>query len=185
MKKKFRWTLVVHDDAGNILVPRTFINLNNHPEITFEETELNYLNSKTFVAGQYGGDISFTVLDGESIYKLLEPYSRGSAWPVKFPMCDYSLELIGNYGEILERYTLEKGFVQSFNYGTIDYTHCEPTSIDMKIKYMNVKYENYGEDGMFPWKEPEVWIVHNPIKDSGEQILDDFLRRTAKESSSL
>jgi hypothetical protein len=53
-KRKFRWTLEIENICGDDAkkVPLHFVKLASRPNITIEETEINFLNAKTWIPGK-------------------------------------------------------------------------------------------------------------------------------------
>ena len=51
-KRKFRWTFEVTDICGNGSIPANFVKVANRPQLDIEETEINFLNGKTYIPGK-------------------------------------------------------------------------------------------------------------------------------------
>ena len=50
-KRKFRWTFEVNRGAGKV-VPTSFVKMAARPNLSIEETEINFLNGKTYIPGK-------------------------------------------------------------------------------------------------------------------------------------
>lgn len=51
-KRKFRWTFRVEDICEGKTIPEHFVKLAARPNLSIEETEINFLNAKTWVPGK-------------------------------------------------------------------------------------------------------------------------------------
>ena len=52
-KRKFRWTFAVRGVCnGNVNVPEHYVKIAARPNISIEETEINFLNGKMFIPGK-------------------------------------------------------------------------------------------------------------------------------------
>lgn len=51
-KRKYRWTMAITPYCGNTSIPPNFVKLASRPNLTIEETEINFLNGKMFIPGK-------------------------------------------------------------------------------------------------------------------------------------
>src|SRR5271170_6134358 len=63
MKRKFRWLFSI-TVCGGACVPPHYVKMASRPNVTIEQTEINFLNQKTWVPGKAAWDeITVTYLD--------------------------------------------------------------------------------------------------------------------------
>src|SRR5579859_3720609 len=87
-KRKFRWTLTIAPKcasggfAGNTFVGPNFVKVAARPNYDIEETELNFLNAKTWIAGKLTWQsISATFIDAnaqeiQNLYSWIGQYAQ-------------------------------------------------------------------------------------------------------------
>src|SRR6516162_10161528 len=51
-KRKFRWTFSIQTACNNYTVPASIVKLAARPNLTIEETEINYLHGKMWIPGK-------------------------------------------------------------------------------------------------------------------------------------
>lgn len=154
-KLKYRYR-VVFENMG-VSTPRTELTKQvmtfTRPTINFEEIEVPIYNSRIYLAGRQtwdavsatfrddaGGNVSRLV--GEQIQKqmdTLEQASASSGIDYKFvTRCEI---LDGGNGtstpNVLETWELYGCFLQSANYGDLDYASNDPVTIECSIRYDN------------------------------------------------
>lgn len=156
-KRKFRWTFEVRrpQAAQAQNVPASFVKLAARPNITIEETEINFLNGKTWIPGKGTWEtISVTYYDVAgsdniplwswlaSVYEFLDPVQlRQNARR----SCYSGIGILTMYdgcGNPLERWTLGDAWPQAINFGELDYSSAEEATIEVTLRYSNVSYVN-------------------------------------------
>jgi hypothetical protein len=154
-KRKFRWSFEVTKGPCGLTVPRNFVKLAARPNLSVEETEINYLNGKTWIPGKASWEtITVTYYDvaGDAniglwnwiaaVYNFTDPVKleQGSARQ------DYAatteLVLYDGCGEELEIWTLDDTWPQAINFGELDYSNSEEITVELTLRYSQVKYEN-------------------------------------------
>ena len=162
-KRKFRWTLEVIG-GGNcpFRVPAYFVKVAARPNISFEETEINYLNDKTWipgkasweaitvtyidVAGNLGGDAAggnlglydwlTNVFDFTSpTRKFMNSKRRNYAGVMEIILWD-------GCGDKLEVWRLLDAWPQAINFGDLDYSSSDTVDIELTIRYSQVEFEH-------------------------------------------
>jgi hypothetical protein len=159
IKRRYRWTLQF--EAGTILgadapaIKPIFITIAARPNLTIEETELNFLNEKDYIAAKPTWDpLNVTILDfgkqggngaDQAIldwirltYQFGNPESSGEmSDPVGFARRDALLFMYNGVGEIVEKWTLFGCWVQAANWGDLDYSSTENATIELTIRFQN------------------------------------------------
>jgi hypothetical protein len=201
VKRKFRWLLEIQDDQGNVIVPSDFVKVSARPSIDLEE--IDFLNQKSFIPGRLNSnDTTITYWEYEQsdgachLTKWLAKHvpSDGNINLTSIPKANYILRLLDGCGNEMENWTLVDGILTSINFGELDHSSTECVSLELNVRYTKIHYKStapwsdgsgLGPSGIVTdeWKMPDEWVIRNPIvtesSSPGEQILDQFLRRTA------
>jgi len=156
-KRKFRWTFRVDNVCGGN-IEEHFVKLASRPNLTIDETEINFLNGKTWIPGKAAWEtITVTYYDvstteaGSSLqalwgwlssnYNFIDPacLSQGSTRD------DYAgtatLRLYDGCGAPLETWTLRDVWPQAVNFGDLDYATSDECNIELTLRYSDVSYE--------------------------------------------
>lgn len=176
--RKFRWTLHITDEAGKIVVPPEFVKVSARPSLSIEETEVNYLSSKSWISGKSNwNEMSVTYYETQfgansPMWTLLQEHFDSKGNFVKpINKYNYGLIMYDGCGTPVEQWVLKGAWPSSIQWGELDHSSSEMTTLELTLRYSEVVYG----DG---WKMPEDWVIHNPIS-SGMATLEEFLGRTA------
>lgn len=154
-KRKFRWTFEITGLCNGDEVPKHFVKLASRPNISIEETEINYLNAKTWIPGKATWEtITVTYYDVAtnenqklynwlaSVYNFVDPLKSTQGKH----RSDYSgtgtLHLYDGCGVPLEVWTMRDVWPQSINFGELDYSSSEEATIELTLRYSQVAYES-------------------------------------------
>jgi len=158
-KRKFRWTFSVIG-AGGSVIPPDFVKVAARPNVTIEETELNFLHGKMFIPGKATFEtITVTWIDVTptrtdttlnvynwiaSVYNFFTPNSRNNP-TMNTRTIDYTatgvLTLYDGCGDWLENWYLIQCWPQSVNFGDLDYTNNEESTIEVTLRYQFARWE--------------------------------------------
>lgn len=161
-KRKFRWTFVVEKICGSLSVPESLVKLASRPNLTIDETEINFLNAKDWIPGKgYWNTLNVTYIDAikkslgsgasslsslytwiASVYDFREKgatqLNNGSR------RRDYAAEgvlrLYDGCGSTLETWVLKNMWPTEVNWGEGDYASSEEFTIDLTLRYSNAEY---------------------------------------------
>lgn len=163
IKRRYRWTLQF--EAGTVLgadapaIKPIFVTIAARPNLTIEETELNFLNEKDYIAAKPTWDpLNVTLLDfakqgGNGADKALldwilltyqfgDPASSGEmSDPVGYARRDALLNLYNGVGQIIEKWTMYGCWVQASNWGDLDYSSTENATVELTVRFQNAKCE--------------------------------------------
>lgn len=159
-KRKFRFTFELQEicssgvSGGGGSIPPSYVKVAARPNLEIEETEINYLNAKTWIPGKASWQtMTVTYIDVAtaeiaplynwlaSIYNFTNPITleMGSK------RADYNakgiLKLYDGCGSELERWTLGDVWPQAVNFGELDYSSSEEATIELTLRYSNVLYQ--------------------------------------------
>jgi hypothetical protein len=152
-KRKFRWTFAVNNVCNGKNVSPEFVKLAARPNISIEETEINYLHGKTWIPGKGTWEtITVTYYDVATrdnatlwtwlaaVYQFNNPTTlfMGSARQ------DYSgtgvLTMYDGCGTVIETWTLGHLWPTAINFGELDYSNSEECTIELTLRYSQVQY---------------------------------------------
>lgn len=153
-KRNFRFTFELKDICGGGSVPKHYVKTAGRPNIEIEETELNFLNGVTWLPGKgrwqsinvsyhdvATADIAPLYSWLASVYDFTDPINlhMGSR------RSDYTatgvLSMLDGCGQLLERWTMKDVWPTNINWGELDYESSEISSIELTLRYSQVKYE--------------------------------------------
>jgi len=156
-KRKFRWTFAVERDGGK-RVPASFVKVAARPQIEIEETEINFLNAKTYIPGKgVWQSITVTyydvsVLSGggneelwswlASVYNYLDNEALTQSSVRRCYGGTGVITLYDGCGTELEEWRLYDCWPQAVNFQELDYASSDEMTIEVTMRYSNVKYTN-------------------------------------------
>lgn len=162
-KRKFRWTLEIAFCTGqNKVVAKEFCKTASRPNIQVEETEINYLNGKMFIPGKATLEtITVTYYDATlkgaegtnnpqtilawvaSVYDFTNPTDlEMGAYPDQYEGVG-RLTLFDACGNPLEGWLMDGMWPTNVNFGELDMSASEECTIELTIRYRDVRYKNY------------------------------------------
>ena len=154
-KRKFRWTLKVTNICGSQSVPESFVKVAARPNLSIEETEINFLNAKTWIPGKASWEtITITYYDVAgsdnialwtwlaSVYDFTKPAELKMGASRSNYAGTVTLTLWDGCGTGLEEWVLNDAWPQAINFGELDYSSSEECTIEITLRYSNVKYQN-------------------------------------------
>jgi len=157
-KRKFRWTFAVERRGGK-RVPASFVKMAARPNIAIEETEINFLNAKTWIPGKGAWEqITITYYDvavvggGKgneelwswlaSVYNFIDNVKLTQSSTRDCYGGTGICTLYDGCGKELEEWRLFDCWPTSVNFGELDYAASEEAVIEVQLRYSNVKYTN-------------------------------------------
>jgi len=153
-KRKFRWTFEVQKVCGGRTIPKFFVKLASRPNLTIEETEINFLHAKTWIPGKASWetitvtyyDISTTDLGPlwdwlATVYDFTDPQGLKMGSNRESYAAQGILLMYDGCGKEMEQWTLNDMWPQAANFGELDYSSSEEATIELTLRYSQVKYE--------------------------------------------
>jgi hypothetical protein len=140
-KRKFRWVFAI-EGVDSFLMKTAA-----RPTISTSEQEINFINSKRYVAGKTTfGTIGVTLYDPiapsgaqqvmEWIRTHFESVSGRSGY-ADFYKRDCQLKMLDPVGTVVELWDLKGCFLTEANFGDLDYGTEEPTEISLTLRFDN------------------------------------------------
>jgi hypothetical protein len=138
-KRKFRWTMEI--DGIDAFTLKT----GARPQMTFEETVIDYINTKRYVSGKMAySPLNITLQDpiAPSAAQKVMNWVRlnyevitGRAGYAAFYKKDWSLKMLDPQGAVIEQWDIKGAWVQDFNGGELDYASSDNAEISLVIRY--------------------------------------------------
>jgi hypothetical protein len=140
-KRKFRWILQI--DGVDAFTLKTAA----RPQQTFEETVIDYINAKRYVAGKASWNpIQITLHDPiapsaaqkvmEWIRLCYEPLT-GRMGYATFYKKDISLKILDPQGTVVELWDLTGTWIVDGNFGDLDYASSDNIEITVSLRFDN------------------------------------------------
>lgn len=166
LKRKFRYTLKIQYECGGTTqyIPEHFVKIATRPQLDIDEVELNFLNGVTWVPGKGRWQpLTVTYVDVANHYAngflfswLATVYDFTQKNPVNhLPQSEKNgwngtatLQMWDGCGSELEKWVLHSVWPQSINFGDLDYSNSEESTIELTLRYSEAQYST--ECGLNP-----------------------------------
>lgn len=152
-KRKFRYTFELSNICGSATVPEHYVKMASRPSLAIEETEINFLNAKTWIPGKASWNtitvtyIDVATLDSQplynwlaSVYDFTDPYNLSMGATRAQYAASASIKLYDGCGTALEEWVLTDVWPSEVNFGELDYASSEEATIELTLRYSNVSY---------------------------------------------
>lgn len=154
-KRKFRYTLELFDICGSQSVPKHYVKTAGRPNLSVEETEVNFLNAKTWIPGKASWEsLTVTYIDVAtadvaplfnwlaSVYNFTDPINLEMGAVRADYSCTAILKLWDGCGNLMETWEMKDVWPTAINFGDLDYSSSEECTIELTLRYSDVKYTN-------------------------------------------
>ena len=152
-KRKFRYTFELFDICGGQSVPRHYVKVAARPSLSIEETEVNFLNAKTWIPGKASWEtITVTYIDVAtadaaplftwlaSVYNFTDPINLGMGSSRDDYAATAVVKLWDGCGSLLETWEMRDMWPTAVNFGDLDYSNSEEATIELTLRYSDVTY---------------------------------------------
>ena len=126
-------------------IPAFTIKAMNRPQIQFDEVVLEHINVKRYVKGKGAWQpLEITLYDpivpsaSQAVMDWVREHHEsvtGRQGYSDFYKKDITFNLLGPVGDIVEEWTLKGAFIQSANFGDMDYGTSDPVEIALTLQY--------------------------------------------------
>ena len=126
-------------------IPAYLIKTAARPSIEFEEVELNHMNVKRFVKGKGTWEtIEITMYDpvvpsaaqaAMEWIRLSHESVTGRDGYSDFYKKDVTFNMLGPVGDVVEEWLLKGTYIETANFGDLDYASSDPAEITLTLKY--------------------------------------------------
>ena len=138
-KRKFRWVIAINGiDAFTAKVTA-------RPQITFDETVIDYMNVKRYLSGKgtwqpmpltlYDPIVPSAAQKVTEWIRLNFENVTGRMGYAQFYKKTINLKLLDGVGAVVEDWELQGVWIQDANYGDLDYAVSDPTEIALTLRY--------------------------------------------------
>lgn len=187
IKRKFRWTMEVRgtNPTCPFYIPPYFVKVAARPNISFEETEINFLNDRMWIPGKATWEaITVTYMDvagflsGDAANGNLALYNwLMSVFDFRSPTkkfmgakrSDYSaaatIRVFDGCGGEVENWVLTDAWPQAINFGDLDYASSDTLDIELTMRYSQVSFNHNCPTAQFNPCCTGCNTVGTPIRD--------------------
>ena len=140
-KRKFRWVFAIEGIDAFLMKSAA------RPNVTISEQEIQYMNSRRYLAGKLSYDaISVTLYDpiapsgAQQVMEWVRTHSEtvsGRSGYADFYKRDCQLKMLDPVGTVVELWDLKGCFLTSAGFGDLDYGTEDPTEISLTIRFDN------------------------------------------------
>lgn len=179
-KRKFRWTLEGETNKGKF--EPFFVKVQARPTPDIEETEINYLSSKTWVPGKQNWEritvTSFGMDNSNDFWKTIvdvlhNEVEQGECPPEKYG--SYTLKLYDGCGCLIESWVMSEAYISKIAFGELDFSSSEETTVEFDISYKKVVYKNNcGPDGTLTYLPSPLGGGYKPNKATCPKCKHEF-----------
>ncbi len=155
LKRKFRYLFGIEccKTVGN--VGPEFVKMASRPDITIEDTELNFLNETTWIPGKAKWEtITVTYYDVASaqnanlfnwlasVYDFRNPCRKMSSKPDEYSGTIH-LVMLDGCGNPIEKWKMANAWPTSIKFGELDYSSSDVSEIELTLRYSSVEYKSF------------------------------------------
>jgi hypothetical protein len=154
-KRKFRFTFELEDICNSNVVPKHFVKLAARPNLTVSETEINFLNAKSWIPGKAEWEtLSVTYMDVadstmaplyqwmSSVYDFTNPVQLSQGSQANDYAARGIIKLFDGCGSLMELWVLQNVWPTNINFGDLSYADSEEATIELTLRYSDVSYFN-------------------------------------------
>jgi len=131
--------------GDNLDIPAYLVKSANRPSLTSTRKEIDFINTKRYVAGKYQWDtLDITFQDpivpsgAQKVNEWFRQHYEFATGVAGFKS-DYrkqiKLQLLGPDGTAVEQFTLNNAFIESVNFNTLDYANDDLVDITATLSY--------------------------------------------------
>jgi hypothetical protein len=159
LKRKFRFlfgiTFCTSTTQTQQQVGASFVKTASRPDITIEDTELNFLNEVSWIPGKAKWEtITVTYYDAAGAANVglfswlasVYNFTNGCAFMSTKPQ-DYSgiasLVMLDGCGVPLEQWVLNNVWPTSIKFGEVDYSSSDIAEVELTLRYSQVQYQSF------------------------------------------
>ena len=159
-KRKYRWTFGAR--WGGQDIPTAFVKVANRPNLTIEQTEINYLHGKMWIPGKgtwetltvgyydMGGTDAaqmqslwnwlVSIYDFTNAASLKQTSKRGNDGNDSGWAGVGTLTMYDGTGTEMEHWTLKNMWPATINFGDLDYGSSEVATIDLTLRFSEAEW---------------------------------------------
>ena len=126
-------------------IPAYLIRAAARPTITFEEIVLDHINTKRYVKGKGAWEpLEITLYDpivpsgAQAVMEWVRLHKEsvtGRDGYSDFYKKDVTFNMLGPVGDVVEEWVLKGTYIETANFGDLDYASSDPAEIQLTLKY--------------------------------------------------
>ena len=138
-KRQFRWTIAI--DGIDAFTLKTA----NRPQVAFEDTVVDYMNTKFYYPGKATWEPLNLVLIDPLVpsaaqktiewMRLVYESDTGRMGYKAFLAKDFNIRMLDPVGAVAEDWTIFRAWPQSINWGELDYSVSDPVNINLTLRF--------------------------------------------------
>jgi len=138
-QRQFRWVMSIDGIEAFMLKTAT------RPQMAFEDTVIDFINVKRYVAGKATWEPLTLTLNASIIpsaaQKVMEwvrlafESDTGRMGYKQFYQKTFSLKMLDPAGAVCEEWSIDNAWIQSFNMGELDYSVSDLVNITLTIRF--------------------------------------------------
>ena len=150
IKRKFRFIFGVQF-GNNKTVPPHFVKSASRPDITIEDTPIDFLQETTWIPGKAKWEtievVYYDVADiaATQLYNWLAAVYDFTE-PTRYMSCDYrgtaAVVMLDGCGRPLEQWTMANAWPSAIKFGEVSYDSSDPCEVTLTLRYSQVSYES-------------------------------------------
>lgn len=159
-KRRFRFTFEIQGFCNNQKnkVPEYFVQVASRPSLSVEETQIDHLNARTWIPGKATWEtMSVTYYDAAhdemrslwnwlaTVYDFTDPVNMSQGERRDWDATGI-LNMYSGCGTLLEGWELQHMWPTSINFGELDYSNSDIATIELTLRFSDVKYRSYCPD---------------------------------------
>lgn len=155
LKRKFRFLFGIDFCNHSKQVSPSFVKMASRPDITIEDTELNFLNETTWIPGKAKWEtITVTYYDVAgaqnsglyswlaTVYDFTSECRTMASKPIDYAGTAH-LVMLDGCGNPLEKWTLGNLWPTSVKFGEVAYDSSDVAEVELTLRYSNVTYVSF------------------------------------------
>lgn len=138
-KRKFRWTMEIEG------IDAFTLKTGARPQLTFEETVVDYLNTKRYLAGKQAySPLNITLQDpiapsaAQKVMnwvRLAYEVITGRMGYASMYKKNFSLKMLDPQGAVIEQWDIGGAWIQDMNGGELDYASSDNAEISIVVRF--------------------------------------------------
>jgi T4-like virus tail tube protein gp19 len=156
-KRKFRFTFQIVGFCNNVknIVPEYFVKVASRPNLDIEETEINFLNAKTWIPGKASWQtMTVTYIDAAdvnmqslwnwlaTVYNFTDPIGLSQGNKIDWNATGI-LSMYDGCGTLLEQWQLQHMWPQAIDFGDLAYAESDMAEIELTLRFSDVIYKSF------------------------------------------
>lgn len=144
-KRKFRWTMEIEG------IDAFTLKTGARPQLTFEETVIDYINTKRYLAGKQAYSPLNIVLQDpiapsaaqkamQWVRLAYEVITGRGGYATQYKK-DFTLKMLDPQGAVIESWSIKGAWIQDVNFGELDYASSDTAEVALIVRFDSAIHE--------------------------------------------